>query len=58
MADSVDLRLGDFGDESLAKRGVCGSAGWWRAKAFAFGAWRADDVAMSSHSRDSWRILG
>ena len=41
---SETLGLGDFGDERLAKRGVCCAREreWWRARASAAGAWRAE----------------
>ena len=32
MLPSENLGLGDFGDERLAKRGVCCAREWWRAR--------------------------
>ena len=48
--------LGDIGDENLAKKGVCCSREWWRARAFACGGrWVADAVGLSDF-RDFWPI--
>jgi hypothetical protein len=48
--------LGDFGDERLAKRGVCCSREWWRARAPAFGVWRVVGAVVLSDFRDFWPI--
>lgn len=53
---SENLGLGDFGDERLAKRGVCCSREWWRARASASGAWREADAVGLSDSRAFWPI--
>ena len=37
--------LGEFGDERLAKRGVCCFRGWWSGRASAFAVWQAGDGA-------------
>ena len=55
---AMAMELGAFGDERLAKRGVCFSAEWLRARAFVFAAWRAGDAATSSRFGGSWPILG
>lgn len=52
------LTLGAFGDERLAKRGVCFCRGWWRGRASAFVVWREGGGAGSLGSRDFLRILG
>jgi hypothetical protein len=41
MMAGKDLMLGEFGDERLAKRGVCCSRGWWRGRAAVFAVWPA-----------------
>ena len=46
--------LGYFGDERLAKRGVCCSRGWWRARVPAFGGWRVADAVGFSDFRAFW----
>ena len=48
--------LGDFGDERLAKRGVCCSREWWRARAPAFGAWQAAGAVGLWDFRAFWPI--
>ena len=50
--------LGEFGDERLAKRGVCFCRRWWRGRASAFVVWRGGGVEESSDTRDFLRILG
>lgn len=50
--------LGEFGDERLAKRGVCFCRGWLRGRASAFVAWQAAVGAESLGFRDFSRILG
>jgi|APMed6443717190_1056831.scaffolds.fasta_scaffold251780_2 hypothetical protein len=52
------LTLGEFGDERLAKRGLCFCRGWLRGRASAFVVWRAVVEAESSASRDFSRIRG
>ena len=48
--------LGDIGDENLAKRGVCCSREWWRARAPACDVWRVADAVGLSDFRDFWPI--
>ncbi len=48
--------LGDFGDERLAKRGVCCLREWWRARAPACGVWRVVGAVVLSDFRDFWPI--
>jgi hypothetical protein len=50
-------RLGEFGDERLAKRGVCCFRGWWSGRASAFAVWPAGDGAELLDFRGFSRTL-
>ena len=50
--------LGEFGDERLAKRGVCCFRGWWRGRAFAFAAWQVGGGVELLGFRGFSRTLG
>ena len=52
------LRLGEFGDERLAKREVCCCRGWWRGRAPACAVWPAADAAASLGFRGFLAIPG